>query len=105
MTFFGAGHPINVRLILVWNVPHVPALCNPLYSLCKHLSQRGCGFIGDESLGGLFVYLSSLSLSADTTTDCHLSYKPVGHNITLNGIDYVEPKCALKALAAVKEPA
>ena len=35
----------------MWNVLHVPSLRNLLYSLQKHLSQRRCRFISDESLG------------------------------------------------------
>ena len=45
---------LNGKYILVWNVLHAPVLKNSLHSFCKHLTQRGCVFIGDEPLG---VYL------------------------------------------------
>ena len=42
---------LNDKMVLVCNVLHVPTLRTPLYSLCKHLTQCGCGFLGDDSLG------------------------------------------------------
>ena len=81
----------NGKLALVHNVLRVHALHNPLYSLYKHLSQQGCGFIEDESLRRLFVYFPSFTLLVTTTIDCHLSCKPAVSNIAPNNIDYVEP--------------
>ena len=37
---------INGKRILIRECLHVPALCNPLYSLRAHQRQHGCGFIG-----------------------------------------------------------
>ena len=37
---------INGKRILIRECLHVPALCNPLYSLRSHQRQHGCGFIG-----------------------------------------------------------
>ena len=42
---------LNGKLVLVQNVLHVSTLRCPLYSLRKHLTQCGCGFIDDDSLG------------------------------------------------------
>ena len=89
---------LNGKKVLVRNVLHVPTLRTPLYSLRKHLTQRGCGFIGDDSLGGLFVYFPTFVLAVDTTKDCHLSYKPIGHKAALKDLDYVQPRCARKVI-------
>ena len=43
---------LNSKLVFVYNITHVPTLCTPLYSLFKYLTQRGCRFLRDESLGG-----------------------------------------------------
>ena len=55
---------LNGKLVLVRNVIHVSTLRTPLYSLHKHLTQRGCGFLGDDSLGGLFVYFPTFVSSS-----------------------------------------
>ena len=47
---------LNGKKIMVRNCLHVPALRNPLYSLRSHLLQKGCGFIGDADMGGMYVY-------------------------------------------------
>ena len=60
---------LNDKLVLVCNVLHIPTLCTPLYSLRKHLTQRGCGFLGDDSLGGLFVYFLIFVLADDSKKD------------------------------------
>ena len=36
---------LNEKLVLLRNVLHMPTLRTPLYSLRKHLTQRGCGFL------------------------------------------------------------
>ena len=87
---------LNGKLVLVRNVLHVPTLRTPLYSLRKHPTQRGYSFLGNDSLGGLFVYFPSFVLAVDTTKDCHLSYKHIGQKATLEDLDYVQPRCALK---------
>ena len=95
---------LNDKLVLVRNVLHIPTLCTSLFSLWKHLSQRGCGFLGDDSLGGLTVYFPTFFLSVDTAKDFHLSYKPVGRKTALSKIDYVQPKCDLKYPPPPKAP-
>ena len=42
---------LNGKMVIIRNVLHVSTLRTPLYSLCKHLTQRGCGFLGNGSLG------------------------------------------------------
>ena len=81
--------------LLHYNFPQ-STLCAPLNSLCKHLTQRGCGFLGDDRLGDLFVCFPTFVLAVDTTKDCHLSYKPIGRKAALRDLDYVQPWCALK---------
>ena len=53
------------------NILYAPTIRVPLYSLHKHLTGCGCVFLGDDSLGGLFVYFpsfSSLSTLPETAT-------------------------------------
>jgi hypothetical protein len=84
---------LNGQRILVRNVLHVPGLAVPLYSLCAHLKQRGCGFIGTFK-AGMLVYFPTLVLLVNTSTDCHLSYKPLGRSVPLSTLHYVQPRCA-----------
>ena len=51
---------LNGKLVLVRSVLHVPTLRTPLYSLHKHLTQRGCGFLGNDSLEGFFCVFSHI---------------------------------------------
>ena len=95
---------LNGKLILVRNVLHVPTLRTPLYSLRKHLTQRGCGFLCDDSLRGLFVSFPNFVLAVDTTKDCHLSYKPVGRKAALHNLDYFQTWCALNVLPPSQTP-
>jgi hypothetical protein len=81
---------INGKRILIRNCLHVPALCNPLYSLHAHQCQHGCGFIGMQGLG-MFVFFPSFIVKVDTSTDCHLSYAAVGRASTMSSLDYVQP--------------
>jgi hypothetical protein len=68
---------LNGQRILIRHVLHVPLLLVPLYSLRAHLRQRGCGFVGSHDTG-MHVYFPGLVLSVDTSTDCHLTYEPLG---------------------------
>ena len=77
---------LNGKLVLMCNVLHMSTLYTPLCSLCKYLTQHGCGFLGDESLGVLFIYFPTFVLAVDTTKDCHLSYKPVGRKVALRNL-------------------
>jgi hypothetical protein len=76
---------LNGKLILVHNALHVPGLVIPLYSLCAHLTQRGCGFIGTYE-SGFLVYFPLIVLSVDMSTDCHLG-------APLDSLHYVQPRC------------
>ncbi len=76
--------------ILIRDCLQVPALCNPLYSLRAHQCQHGCGFIGMHNLG-MYIFFPSFIVEVNTTTDCHLSYKPIGWSSTMSSIDYVQP--------------
>ena len=57
---------LNGKLVLVRNILHVPTLCTHLYSIRKHLTQLGCGFLGDDSLRGLFAYFQTFVLAVNT---------------------------------------
>ncbi len=81
---------LNGKRILIRDCLHVPALCNPLYSLCAHQCQHGCGFIGMHDLG-MYVFFPSFIVEVNTTTDCHLSYEPIGRSSTMPSINYVQP--------------
>jgi hypothetical protein len=46
---------LNGQCILVCNALHMPGLAVLLYSLCAHLKQHGCGFLGTFE-AGMLVY-------------------------------------------------
>ena len=73
---------LNCQRVLVPHTLHVPGLAVPLDSLRAHLKQPGCGFIGTSD-SGMLVYFPSFVLSVDTSSDCHLSYKPLGAGTSL----------------------
>ena len=83
---------LNGQRILIRHVLHVPALRVPLYSLRAHLRQRGCGFVGSHDTG-MHVYFPGLVLSVDTSTDCHLTYEPLGKSAPFSTLHYVQPRC------------
>jgi hypothetical protein len=64
----------------------------PLYSLRAHFKQPGCGFIGNND-AGMLVYFPSFVLSADTLSNCTLSYEPFGRSAPLSTLHYVQPRC------------
>ena len=81
---------LNGKRILIRECLHVPALRNPLYSLRAHQRQYGCGFIGMEGLG-MYVFFPAFIVEVDTTSDCHLSYIPLGRTANMSSLDYVQP--------------
>ena len=83
---------LNGQRVLVRNALHVPGLAVPLYSLRAHFKQRGCGFIGTND-AGMLVYFPSFVLSVDTSSDCTLSYEPLGQSAPLSTLHYVQPRC------------
>ena len=83
---------LNGKRLLVRNVLHVPGLAVPLYSLRKHITQRGCGFIRTEE-SGFLVYFPKFILSVDTAVNCHLSFALLGRSAPLNTLHYVQPRC------------
>ena len=83
---------LNSKCLLVRNILHVPGLAVPLYSLCTHFTQQGCGFLGTKE-SGFLVYFPTFVLSVDTAVDCHLSFNPLGHSAPLNTFHYVQPQC------------
>jgi hypothetical protein len=83
---------LNGQRLLIQNVLHVPALQVPLYSLWAHLHQLGCGFIGSFATG-MHVYFTGVVLSVDKSTDCHLSYEPLGKSAPLSSPHYIQPRC------------
>ena len=40
----------------------------------------------------MHVFFSSFIIKVDTTTNCHLLYKPIGRAACLADLDYVQPK-------------
>ncbi len=84
---------LNSQRILVQNALHVPGLVVPLYSLCAHFTQPGCGFIGASGVG-ILVYFLTFVLSVNTSKDCHLSCKSLGRSAPLHSLHYIQPWCA-----------
>ncbi len=83
---------LNGQHLLIQNVLHVLGLWVPLYSLCAHLCQLGCGFLGSYETG-MHVYFPGVVLTVDTSSDCHLSYKPLGKTAPLSSLHFVQPQC------------
>jgi hypothetical protein len=83
---------LNGQCLLIQNVLHAPALQVPLYSLRAHLHQLGCGLIRSFAMG-MHVYFLGVVLSVDMSTDCHLSYEPLGKSAPLSSLHYVQPWC------------
>jgi hypothetical protein len=80
------------KRILVRNVLHVTGLAVLLYSLCTHITQQGCGFIGTRK-SGFLVYFPAFILSVYTAIDCHPSFDPLGWSAPLATLQYVQPRC------------
>jgi hypothetical protein len=70
----------------------VPGLVVPLYSLRAHLTQRGCAFYGTYK-AGLLVCFPTFVLTVDTSSNCQLSYEPLGRCAPLEILHYVQPRC------------
>jgi hypothetical protein len=68
---------LNGKKILVRDCLHIPDLRSPLYSLCAHQQQHGCGFIGMFGLG-FHIFFPTFILEVDTAINCHLAYALVG---------------------------
>ncbi len=81
---------LNGQHLLIHHVLHVPELWVPLYSLRAHLHQSGCGFVGSYKTG-LHVYFPGVVLTVETSSDCHLVYKPLGKTVPLSLLHYVQP--------------
>jgi hypothetical protein len=84
---------LNGQQILVWNALHVPGLAVPLYSLCAHCTQCGCGLIGASEVG-ILVYFPTFVLLVDTSKDYHLAYESLGHSVPLDSPHYVQTQCS-----------
>jgi hypothetical protein len=41
----------------------------------------------------MHVYFPGVVLSVDMSTNCHLSYKPLGKSALLSALHYVQPQC------------
>jgi hypothetical protein len=80
---------LNHQWVLVRHTLHVPGLAVPLYSLRAHLKQHGCGVIGTSD-SGMLAYFPSFVLSVDTSSNCHLSYEPLGSGASLESLNYVQ---------------
>jgi hypothetical protein len=81
---------LNGQRLLIRHVLHVPDLWVPLYSLRTHLCQSGCSFVGSYKTG-LQVYFPGVVLTDDTSSDCHLTYKPLGTTAPHLWLHYVQP--------------
>ena len=44
---------LNGKHVLIRHVLHVPSLAVLFYSLCTHVKQHGCGFLGTKETGFL----------------------------------------------------
>jgi hypothetical protein len=86
---------LNSKRVLVRNILHFPGLAIPLYSLCAHLHQRGCGFIGPFE-DSFHIYFPSFVLSVNMSSDCHLTYESLGKSESLAMLHYVQPWCPAK---------
>jgi hypothetical protein len=84
---------LNGQHLLIRDILHVPELWLPLYSLCAHIRQPRCGFIGSYETS-FQVYFSGMVLSVNTSTNCHLSYAPLGKSAPLSTLHLVQPCCA-----------
>jgi hypothetical protein len=93
---------LNGQGILVRHALHVPGLAVLFYSLCTHLKQHGCCFLGSYKTE-MLVCFPWFVLSADTLSDCHLSYKPLGWATPLDTLHYVQP-CCPPSLYPSKQP-
>jgi hypothetical protein len=82
----------NGQCLLIRNVLYIPVLQVPLYSLRAHLHQSGCKFIGSFATG-MHVYFPGVVLSVDMSTNCRLSYEPLGKSAPLSSRHYVQPRC------------
>ncbi len=78
----------NGQRVLIRNALHVPGLVVPLYSLRAHLTQRGCAFYGACKASMLVCFLTFV-LTVDTSSNCKLSYKPLGRCALLELLHYV----------------
>jgi hypothetical protein len=83
---------LNGQRVLIRNALHALGLVMPLYSLQVHLTQQGCAFYGTYA-AGVLVCFPTFVLTVDTSSDCHLSYKPLGHYAPLDILHYVQPWC------------
>ena len=83
---------LNGQCLLICNVLHVPTHCILLYSLRAHLCQCGCGFVGSHNTG-MHIYFPGVVLSVDTSTDCHLSYEPLGKLAPMSSLHFIQPRC------------
>jgi hypothetical protein len=54
--------------IFVCNTLHMPGLAVPLYSLCAHLKQHGCGFLGTFK-ARMLVYFPWFVLLVDKSSN------------------------------------
>ncbi len=84
---------LNGQRVLICNALHVPGLVVPLYSLCAHCMQPGCGFIGALRVG-ILVYFPSFVLTVDTLKDCHLAFESLGRSALLDTLHSIQPRCA-----------
>ena len=74
-----AIYTLNDKTILTCNALHIPSLCGPLYYLCKHRQQPGCGFwCSYKDLSQLFF--PWFFLQAEESFDKIISYRSLGRS-------------------------
>ena len=50
---------------------------------------------------GMYVFFPTYILEVDTATNCHLRYKPIGHQTTLDELYFFQPKFLQHQLASM----
>jgi hypothetical protein len=85
---WAAGLPSSPSMAIASNALHVPNLVVPLYSLLSLLTQCGYSFYGAYE-AGMLVCFSTFMLIVDRSSNCLLSYEPLGHCAPLNTLHYV----------------
>ncbi len=95
---------LNNKRVLIRHVLHIPGLTVPLYSLCTHVTQLSCGFLGIKE-SGFFVYFPTFVLSVDTAVHHHLSFDPLKRSAPLPTLNYVQPHCPAAVFPSKGSPA
>ena len=95
-----AKFAVNGKVLLLRNYLHVPALCNPLYSLRKYKSMPGCDTFSYHGVGS-FILFPGFTLCINASVDNIISYESIGRQASRR-IDYTHPRASrLSSLPAI----